>query len=112
MSLKVANSGPPIARPSSSLKNLLLNLKVHSIVRFMNILLKNHFPTNWRQIFINMNLFSSILIVSTIGIFVNNDSTSCNTSFSSSCKGRIENNILGNFVVSLMEYSLLHLGHK
>ena len=44
------------------------------------------------------------LIVSCIGIFVNNDSTSYDTSSTSSCKGGIEDKMLGNFCVSLMEY--------
>ena len=44
------------------------------------------------------------LIVSCIGTFVNNDSTSYDTSSTSSCKGGIEDKMLGNFCVSLMEY--------
>ena len=52
------------------------------------------------------------MIVSSIGIFVNNDPTSCDISSSLSCKGGIEDNILENFCVSLMEYSFLHKSLK
>ena len=52
------------------------------------------------------------IVVSCIGIFVNNDSASYDRSAASSCKGGIEDNILGNFCVSLMEYSFLHKGLK
>ena len=43
MSLKVRDSGPPIVQPSTCLKNLLLNLKVHYVVSFLNNLLKISF---------------------------------------------------------------------
>ena len=43
MSLKVADSGPSIVQPSTYLKNLLLNLKVHSVASFINNLLKISF---------------------------------------------------------------------
>ena len=47
-----------------------------------------------------------------IGILINNGSTSYNTSSSSSCKSVIEDNKLGLFSVSLIEYSFLHKGLK
>ena len=31
MSLKLKDSGPPIVQPSNCFKNLLLNLKIHSV---------------------------------------------------------------------------------
>ena len=43
MSLKVTDSGPPIAQPSTCFKNLLLNLKVHSVASFTNNVLKISF---------------------------------------------------------------------
>ena len=49
------------------------------------------------------------MIASCIGIFGNDDSTSYHTS-SSSSKGGTEDNMLANFCVSLMEYSILHKG--
>ena len=38
MSLKVTDSDPPIVQPSTCFKNLLLNLKVHSVASFINLL--------------------------------------------------------------------------
>ena len=52
------------------------------------------------------------LIVSSVEMFVNNDSTSFDTSSSSSCKGGIKDKMLGNFCVSMMAYSFLHKGLK
>ena len=52
------------------------------------------------------------MIIYCIGIFVNNDSASHDTSCSSACKGGIEDNMLGDFCVSLMEYSFLQKGVK
>ena len=49
MSLKVTDSGPPIVQPSTCLKNLLLNLKLHTVASFTNNLLK----INFEQIDIN-----------------------------------------------------------
>ena len=43
MSLKVKDSGPPIVQPSTCFKNLLLNLKVHSVASYINNLLKISF---------------------------------------------------------------------
>ena len=43
MSLKVTDNGPPIVQPSTYFKNLLLNLKVHSVTSFNNNLLKISF---------------------------------------------------------------------
>ena len=43
MSLKVTDSGPPIVQPSTCFKNLLLNLKGHSIASFIKNLLKISF---------------------------------------------------------------------
>ena len=43
MSPKLTNSGLPIVQPSTCLKNLLLNLKVHSVASFINNLLKISF---------------------------------------------------------------------
>ena len=43
MSLKVRDSGPPIVQPSTCFKNLLLNLKVHSVSSFISNLLKTSF---------------------------------------------------------------------
>ena len=43
MSLKATDSGPPIVKPSTCFKNLLLNLKVHSVASFINNFLKVSF---------------------------------------------------------------------
>ena len=43
MSVKITESGPPIVQPSTCLKNLLFNLKVHSIASFIDNLLKTSF---------------------------------------------------------------------
>ena len=43
MSLKVRDSDPPIVQPSTCFKNLLLNLKVHSVSSFISNLLKTSF---------------------------------------------------------------------
>ena len=43
MSLKVTDCGPPVVQPSTCFKNLLLNLKVHSVASFINNLLKISF---------------------------------------------------------------------
>ena len=45
------------------------------------------------------------LTVFSVRIFLNNDSTSYGTSSSSSRKGEIEDNMIGNFCASLMEHS-------
>ena len=45
------------------------------------------------------------LTVFSVRIFLNNDSTSYDTSSSSSHKGEIEDNMIGNFCASLMEHS-------
>ena len=47
------------------------------------------------------------LIVSSVRIFLNNDSTSYDTSSSSSRKDEIEDNMIGNLCASLMEHSEL-----
>ena len=60
----------------------------------------------------NINLFSDIADCFSIGIFVNNYSTSYDTSSSPSYKGGIEDNMLGNFCVLLMEHSFLHKSLK
>ena len=60
----------------------------------------------------NINLFSDIADCFSIGIFVNNYSTSYDTSSSPSYKRGIEDNMLGNFCVLLMEYSFLHKSLK
>ena len=49
MSLKVADSDPPIEQPSTRFKNLLLNLKVHYVARFSNNLPK----INFKQVGVN-----------------------------------------------------------
>ena len=49
MSLKVTDSGPPIVQPSTCFKNLLLNLKVHSVASFVN----NHLKISFEQIGVN-----------------------------------------------------------
>ena len=46
MSLKVTDSGPPIVQTSTYLKNLILNLKVHSVVSLLKSS-ANSFQTNW-----------------------------------------------------------------
>ena len=66
MSLKVTDSGPPIVQSSTCLKNLQLNLQVHSVASFNNNLPKisfslEQFRTNWRQLYININLFNNIV---------------------------------------------------
>ena len=43
MSLKVTNNAPAIVQPSTSLKNLLLNLIVYYVLSFINHLLKMSF---------------------------------------------------------------------
>ena len=35
---------------------------------------ENQFQTNWYQLFMNINMFNSIVVVSSIRIFVNDDS--------------------------------------
>ena len=52
MSLKVTDSDLPIVQPSTCLKNLLLNLKVHS---------ENKFRTYWHQLFMKTSLFNDIV---------------------------------------------------
>ena len=56
MSLKVTDSGPPIVQPSTCLKNLLLNCTFCS--KFYQQSSKNQFRTNWRQLFMNVNLLN------------------------------------------------------
>ena len=82
-----------------------MNLKVNYVVSFTNNLLKISFEQTC------INLFNDIVDRFFYWLFVNNDYT-YDTSSSSSCKGRIEDNMLENFYVSLMEYSLLHKGLK
>ena len=53
-----------------------------------------------------------LLIVSSNGIFVNNDSTSFYASSSPSFKVLTEDKMLGGFCVSLREYLFLHKGLK
>ena len=43
MALKVTDSGLPIVQPSTCFKNLLLNLKVHSVASFINNVVKISF---------------------------------------------------------------------
>ena len=43
MLLKVTDSEPPMVQSSTYFKNLLLNLKVHSVGSFINNVLKNSF---------------------------------------------------------------------
>ena len=52
------------------------------------------------------------MIVFSYAVFVNNDSTSYDTSSSLRCKDGIENNMLGKIYISLMEYLFLHKGFK
>ena len=107
MSLNVTGSGPSIVQPLACFKNMLLKLNVHSVSKFYEQSSENQFRTYWWQLF--MNIWYSWF---SIGILINNGSTSYNTSSSSSCKSVIEDNKLGLFSVSLIEYSFLHKGLK
>ena len=43
MSLKLTDSGSPVVKPSTCFENLLLSLKIHSVVRFSDNVLKTNF---------------------------------------------------------------------
>ena len=49
MTLKVTDSAPPIVKPSTCFKSLLLTLKVHSVASFT----KNLLDINFEQIGVN-----------------------------------------------------------
>ena len=54
MTLKVTDSGPPIVKPSTCFKSLLLTIKVHSVASYTNNLLNINFEqigVNFLQLF-------------------------------------------------------------
>ena len=55
-------------------------------------------------------MINNSLIKDSIGIFANNDLALYDTYSSQSCKGGIEDIMLGKFCVSLTEYSFLQKG--
>ena len=99
MSLKVTDSGPPIVQPFTCFKNLLLNLNVHSVESFTNSVLKISLLNKLASTFYEhkfVQWYSWLFLVSKY--FVNNGSTSYDTSSSSSSKSGIEDNMLEIFM--------------